>query len=151
MATYTADAAQSYVQPRQTEKGVVTMIANLTANGNSVSTGDIYWMAKVPNGAMIIDLKAFGRSSGTGGIVFSVGLTSSASLFGAFTISATHQYSSLNAQASATQNLPYMVSLSDDAATQYITLAMTVASGTVTNTASFGMMVQYVMRGAAGP
>lgn len=151
MATKTADAAQDYVQPRADYRGMTTMVANYTAAGSTISSGDVFWMLKIPNKAMITDIKGWGRSSGTGGIVFNVGTTGSATLFGPMTISATHQYVSLTGGASATQQLPYFVSLSDDAALQYVTIALTMASGTATATGSFGVLVSYLMPGNAGP
>ena len=151
MATKTADAGHDYVQPRANFDGVTSMISNYVASGATMSSGDVFWMLKVPHGATIVDMRAWGRTSGTGGVVFNVGTTGSASLFGPFTISATHQYVTLTGGASATQNFPYVVSLSDDAATRHVTLAMTVASGTATATGSFGLMVSYLMPGTAGP
>jgi hypothetical protein len=122
------------------------MVAQYVASGATVSSGDVFWMLKIPDGAMITDVRGFGRAAGGGGIVFNVGTTGSASLFGTFTISATHQFVSVTGT-----GLPYQVSLSDDAATDYITLTVTQASGTATATASFGVMVEYLMRGNAGP
>lgn len=152
MATKTADAGHDYVQPRANpQQGITTMVANYAANGSTISSGDVFWMLKVPHGATIFDMRAWGRSSGTGGIVFNVGTTGSASLFGPFTISATHQYVTLTSGASATQQFPYLVSLSDDAATRHVTLAFTVASGTATATGSFGLMVSYTLPGQGTP
>lgn len=151
MATKTADAGHDYVQPRSDYRGITTMISTAIANGTSISTGDVYWMLKIPNRAIITDLRGFGRSSGTAGIVFNVGTTGSASLFGPFTISTTQQYVNLTSGASATQVFPYAVSLSDDAAVQFVTLAMTVASGSITATGTFGLIASYVMPGNAGP
>lgn len=151
MATKTADAAHDYVQPRSNYTGLTTMVATYNAANATMSSGDVFWMMKIPNGAMITDMKWFGRTSGTGGVVFSIGTTGSASLFGAATLSATHQYIGLTSGASATQQFPYRVSLSDDASAQYVTLAATVASGTATATGSFGLLVSYLMPGAAGP
>lgn len=151
MATKTADAAQDYAPVRANYSGQTSMLASYTAAGGTLSSGDVFWMVKVPNKSWITDLRFWGRSSGVGGVVFNVGTTGSASLFGPATISATHQYISLNSGASATQNLPYYVSLSDDAATQYVTLALTVASGTATATGSFGMLVSYFTQGTGAP
>lgn len=151
MATKTADAAHDYVQPRAVYSGVTAVVSNYTAGGATISSGDVFWMAKIPNKAVITGLRGWGRAAGTGGIVFNVGTTGSASLFGPFTISATHQYVSLTTGASATQQFPYAVSLSDDAAQQFVTLTLTVASGTATATGSFGLMVEYLMPGNAGP
>lgn len=152
MATKTADAGHDYVQPRgNPQQGLVTMISNYVANGATISSGDVFWMCKVPHGATITDMRAWGRSSGTGGIVFNVGTTTSATLFGPFTISATHQFVGLTGGASATQQFPFLVSLSDDAAVRHVTLAFTMASGTATATGSFGLMVSYTMPGQGTP
>lgn len=153
MATKTADAAHDYVQPRSNYGGTTVMVSNYTANGSTISSGDVFLLAKVPNGATITDLKWFGRSAGAGGIVFNLGTTGSASLFGPATISATHQYITIGqtAGSSATTQFPYRVALSDDAASQFVTLAATMASGTATATGSFGLMVTYLMPGQAGP
>lgn len=152
MATKTADAAHDYIQPRASARqGATHIVSNYTANAATMSSGDVFWMAKIPHGATIYDLRAWGRTSGTGGVVFNVGTTGSASLFGPFTISATHQFVTLTSGASATQNFPYAISLSDDAMPRYVTLAFTVASGTATATGSFGLMVSYLMPGTAGP
>lgn len=146
MATKTADAGHDYVQPRDNPGGKVAIVSRYVASGATVSSGDVYYMAKIPNGALITDIRGFGMSAGVGGIVFSVGTTASASLFGTFTISATHQF--VNALGTG---LPYQVSLSDDAAAQYVILTFTQASGTATATASFGVIAEYYMPGAAGP
>lgn len=147
MATKTADAGHDYVQPRVVYSGKTGIYSQYVANGATVSSGDVYYMAKVPDKAVITDIRGFGRSAGVGGIVFNVGTTGSASLFGTFTISATHQFASVLGT-----GLPYQVSLSDDAATDYVILAFTQASGTATATASFGVMVEYfVGAGNAGP
>ena len=151
MATKTMDAAHDYVQPRANYDGITYMVSNYTAGGSTISSGDVFWAAKVPHGATIVDLRFWGRAAGVGGIVFNVGTTGSASLFGPATISATHQYISLTGGASATQQFPYRVSLSDDATPQSVTLALTVASGTATATGSFGLMVGYLMPGNSGP
>lgn len=151
MATKTADAAHDYVQPRSFHAGTTTIISRYQADAATISSGDVFWMCKVPHGATITSIIGYGKSAGVGGIVFNVGTTGSASLFGPFTISATAQYVTLTSGASATQQFPYAVSLSDDAATRYVTLAMTMASGTATATGSFGLVVTYLMPGAAGP
>lgn len=150
MATKTADAAHDYVTPRVNYRGRTTIISRYEAGGSTISSGDVFWMCKIPNGATIVNLQGYGKG-GSSGIVFNVGTTGSASLFGPFTISATHQFVSLTGGASATQQFPYKVSLSDDAATQYVTLALTMASGTATATGSFGLIVDYLMPGNAGP
>lgn len=146
MATKTADAGHDYVQPRDNPKGKVGVVSSYVASGATVSSGDVFNMLKIPHGATITDLRGFGRSAGVGGIVFNVGDSGSASRFGTFTISATHQFAAVLGT-----GLPYTVSISDDAASQYLTLLFTQASGTATATASFGILAEYYMPGAAGP
>lgn len=147
MATKTADAGHDYVQPRENNRqGVTQVLSSYVASGATVSNGDVFLMAKVPNGATITDIRGMGRSAGVGGIVFNVGTTGTATLFGTFTISATHQFVAVTGT-----GLPYLVSLSDDAATQFVTLTFTQTSGTATATASFGLLVSYLMPGSAGP
>lgn len=149
MATYTADAAQGGLI-RAVYDGVTTVVSTYIANGTSISTGDIYVMANVPNGATIIGLTTWGRSLNTGGIVFDLGYISSAlttnSVFGQFTISATDQY-----VVRTPTTLPFTVALSDDAANQFVTVRAVVASGTITNTGTFGLVIQYAVRGAGRP
>jgi hypothetical protein len=154
MATKTADAGHDFVQPRSNYDGITYIVSNYTANGSTVSAGDVFWMAKVPTGAVIVDMRWFGRSSASGGTVFNIGTTGSASLFGPATISATHQYIQIGQTAgtSGTQQFPYAISLSDDAATRHVTIAVTVATATSpTATASFGLLIGYLMPGQAGP
>lgn len=146
MATYTADAAQSWAQPRVNEDAPTQAYGLYIANGVTISSGDVYQMVKIPNGAIITDIRFHGRSSGTGGIVFNLGISGNATLFGPVTISATDQYISVNG-ASATLNLPYLVSVSDDTQPQHLVLQLTQASGTATATGTFGLIVSYLTRG----
>lgn len=149
MAAYTADAGQAGAPVRLNHVGITAVKSTYNAAGVTVSSGDTYLMAKIPNGVEIVRLGFFGRSSGTGGIVFNLGTSADASLFGAVTISGTTQFIQVN-NASATQQLPYKVSLSDDAVPLYRPLLLTVASGTGTATASFGLLVEYLAPGQAG-
>lgn len=149
MATYTADAAQSYVQPRLNYRGKTSIISRYDAGGVTISSGDVYLMCKIPHGATIIGAQGYGKAGGS--IVFSFGTPASASLFGTFTISATHQYVNLTTGASATQQFPYTVSLSDAATPRYVYLALTMASGSTTATGSFGLVIDYLMPGNSAP
>lgn len=147
MATYTADQAQANFSARAYYVGTNVGHGKYQAGGVTISSGDVYQMVKVPNGALITDVRFYGKAAGVGGIVFTLGTSADASLFGSVTISATHQFVSVNG-ASATQQMPYQVSLSDDATPQHIVLQLTQASGTATATGSFGLVVSYVMKGA---
>lgn len=147
MATKTADAGHDYIQPRANNRQGATWVeSEYVAGGATISSGDVFQMVHVPHGALITDLRGFGRSAGTGGIVFNVGTSGSASLFGTFTISATHQFVNVTGTA-----LPYRVSISDDVEPKQITVLFTQASGTATATGSFGLVITYLMPGAGGP
>lgn len=146
MATYTADAAQTGIQPRLAADGVTYVKGTYVQSGVTVSTGDTYQMAKIPHGVSVVDIKYFGRLGQTAQVIFDLGITGSLSLFGKMTVSATDLY-----QTSTAGVLPYNVSLSDDAANQFITLLAT--AGTVTSataTGTFGVVVAYVRRGTGG-
>lgn len=149
MATYTADAAQNGFI-RELHSGETVVVARYIANGVTISTGDVYQMCRVPNGATITGINYYGRSSGTGGIVFDLGYQSTAlntlSVFGKATISATDQY-----VAGAVAGLPFTVSVSDDAASQFVMLTLQPASGTATATGTFGLVVRYTRAGAGRP
>ena len=155
MATYTGDGAQSYINPRYNEDGPTVAYSLYVANNVSISTGDVYQMVKVPNGAVIVDIKFHGRSSGTAGIVFNLGINAAnsngtagtASTFGPVTISTTDQFIQVGAGASATLTLPWTVSISDDTTPSHAVMSLTVASGTITNTGTFGLIVTYLTRG----
>lgn len=147
MATYTADAAQTGIQPRLSADGVTYVKAAYIANGTTISVGDTYQLCKIPHGVSIVDLKYYGRSSGAAATIFDLGISGSLSVFGKMTISSTDQYIT----SSANNGLPYNVSLSDDAANQYITLLATcTTSASPTNTGTFGVVVAYVRRGTGG-
>jgi hypothetical protein len=149
MATYTADAAQSFTPPRFNEDAPTIAEGFFTANGSVAgSSGDVIQMVKIPNGAVIYDIKFAGRVSGTGGQVWNLGTSGSASLFGPVTVSATDQYITVNG-ASATTQLPYVVSVSDDTQPQHLVLQLSLSSGTATNTGTYRLIVTYAMRGQA--
>ncbi|MEN9704969.1 MAG: hypothetical protein RLZZ393_848 [Pseudomonadota bacterium] len=147
MATYTADAG---TLNRLVHVGENVVVSRYISNGVTMSVGDVYQMCRIPNGATITGMEFYGRSSGTGGIIFDVGYTSSAlntlSVFGKATISATDQKVVVG-----TTTLPSTVSISDDAAQQYWIVTMSVASGTATVTGTFGMIVRYTAAGAGRP
>lgn len=150
MAAKTCDAGQAGAPVRLNESGQTQILSRYDAGSTTISSGDTFIVAKVPNGATIVNIKAGGKSASTGGIVFNLGTSADASYFGPFTISGTHQFVPLTAS-SNTVNLPYTVSLSDDAVPQYLPIIATMASGTATNTGSFSVLIEYLARGAAGP
>ncbi len=74
MATYTADKAQSTVQPRFLHEGMVHEIATYSAS-ITFAVADVVQMVKVPDGAVIHDLWVQSDSveAGTGDVVLAVG------------------------------------------------------------------------------
>jgi hypothetical protein len=148
MATYTADAAQNNFV-REVHVGPTVVVSRYIAGGVTISTGDVYRMVNVPNGATITDVRYYGRAAGVGGIIFDLGYVGSAlttlSVFGKATISATDQI-----QSGALASLPWTVSVSDDA-TPYITLTLQPSAGTATATGTFGLVVTYTRAGAGRP
>lgn len=147
MATYTSDAAHSYVPPRSNEIGYTIAEGYFTWAGTTTSTGDVVQMLKIPNGAVIYDMRWAGRVSGTAGQVYNIGISGTASLFGPATVSGTDQYIALTASASGTAQFPYRVNLSDDAVNQFITILATLASGTNTATGTLRLVAMYAMPG----
>ena len=150
MATYTADAAQAGAPVRAVHTGINVMHGKYVADGVTISDGDVYQMVKVPNGAEILRLGFYGRSGGTGGVIFNLGTSANATQWGTVTVSGTQQFISVN-NASATQALPYKVSLSDGAQPQHLKILLTVETGTGTATGTLGLIVEYLMPGQAGP
>lgn len=148
MATYTADAAQSWAQPRVNEDGPTVIIGQYAANGVTISAGDVYQMVKIPAGAIITGINVYGRAAGVAALTCQLGIPGNATLFGTFTLSATDQYLAIGAGASATQQMPYLVSVSDDTQPQHLVLQITTsATSSVTTTGTLGMVVSYVTRG----
>ena len=130
MATLTAAQAVSGVNPKSHHVGIQSVYAVVSLSA-TVSAGDYYRMCKIPNGARITDVIA-NLKAGTGNDwVASVGLEGSLSDFASATGAAT--------VVRATKNLPYDVSLSDDAAQQfsYATIQVqAVTSGSATGALS---------------
>lgn len=146
MATYTADAAQTGIQPRLAVDGVTIIKATYIAGGVTISNGDVYQLAKIPHGVSIVDVRGFGRTSGIGtGTVIDFGITGSPSLFGKMSITTADNFQILSPT-----SLPYNVSLSDDASNQYIVVQATAGATSATATGTFGVIISYVRRGTGG-
>ncbi len=152
MATYTADAAQGYSQPRYNYNAPTQIVGRYFAGGVTISAGDVYQMVKIPAGALITGINVFGRAAGVAALTCQVGISGNATLFGTVTLSSTDQWLTIGSGASATQVMPYAVSVSDDTQPQHLVLQITTsATSSVTTTGTLGMVVQYLMRGQAGP
>ncbi len=123
----TVDAFQSYVTSATLSAGDVIHYTNL----------------KIPHGATILDLRLYGDTPDGSGI-YQVGLGGgivSGALFGSATVSATP------AVKTQTTALPYVVSVSDDAALRYVypTLTQDGAMTSGTASTSLGVRVTWTM------
>ena len=137
MATLTSTAAAATGVVRANETGVTSITATFNdATAISPSATTIL-MIKVPHGATIIDV--FGTvSSGAATCPFDLGVQGSLSAFaGPGTLGGTVNR--------ATKGIPYDVSLSDDAANQFVYITATVTPGTATTAVEVKVTCNYVM------
>jgi hypothetical protein len=126
-------------------EGTVTVPFNWTANGHTISTSSIVWLAKIPHGAHIVDLKASGWIGCAGDATIDVGLVGETSL--------DYLVDGATTSATATANftvrtgaLPHFVSLSDDTQPRFRYLqAKYVTVATATTTAIIRGSISYVM------
>lgn len=130
-------------QPMRVEVGVNAVAGKLQYNGTTVSASHIVFLAKVPNGATIINGYIAGTSSNAQD-TWKVGFTGDESaLSAAATLSATAQRVSF-------VKCPVKVSLSDSATNQYVTVYLTHNAGTDTATGSLSFLIEYVANAGAG-
>lgn len=143
-STLTSTAAASTGPIRAVHAGVNSVSA--TFADATVMTGAVetsIFMVKVPNGATILDVVG-SVSSGAATCPFVMGINdptdggdTSSSLFAT---SGTIAY-----VCRATKNIPYDVSVSDDAAVQYQYVTMAVTPGTTTTAVEAKLTVLYTM------
>ena len=76
MATKTAAAAQTTIQPKGLRVGLVAVTAtySISAAGQSLSAGDVIQMIKVPAGATVVSLQVSSNHSGIAGFTVGDGL-----------------------------------------------------------------------------
>ena len=145
MATITGTFATA--TPRLNWEGLTVARGLYQASGATVSVSDTYLAVKVPNGATIVD-GYIGGTVGTAATVFKVGTIGANQADNAcgstMTLSATAQLVRFNSA-----QLPYRVSLSDDAVPQWAWVGITVNSSvSVCATASINLVVTYAANGA---
>lgn len=139
MATVTA--SDQLATPRAVHAGVNAVRTTYTQNGATLSASDIILVAKIPNGALVLD----GYMSGTSGAaatILKLGIQSGTEtqFIATGTLSATAQLQRFIGGA-----LPFKVSLSDDANPQYTWVYATMNSGSATVTGSIQFVVSYLM------
>lgn len=141
MATLTSTAAASGRSPRSVHAGVnsVTVYYNSVATQISPSATTIF-LAKIPNKATITDIISY-HTSGAATCPMDIGIEVGATnTLSAFATAATQ-----GAVTRAALGVPYLVSCSDDAVTQYGIVKGTVTPGTATASVKINITINYTM------
>ena len=122
MGTFTAAAAQPRIQPKGYHEGVqaVTGSVSITA---TVSAGDVFIMAKIPNKSRILAIQRNFAAGAGNDWVGAIGLQGSLSAFGTAN-------GATGAVGWAAKALPLDISLSDDAVQQHVNVTVQVQSVT---------------------
>lgn len=127
------------------EKGTNSVPFSWTAGGVTVSASTIVFLAKIPHGAHITDLRGSGWIGNADGATIDIGLVGEASmdyLVDGSAVSAT----ATAALVVRTGALPHFVSLSDDTQPRFRYLQAKFASvASATNTALISGVIEYVM------
>lgn len=141
MATLTASAAASGRSPRAVHAGVNSITVRYNSGATTISpSATTIFLAKIPHGAVIteiVDYHTSGAATCPMDIGIEVGSTNSLS---AFATAATQ-----GAVTRAALGVPYVVSCSNDAVTQYGIVKGTVTPGTATASVKINLTVFYTM------
>jgi len=122
--------------PRYIIGGTVTRYQTYVTTATVSSTDLIYLTnLKIPTGAHVTDVKVYADTP-DGTMIFQLGYTGNATVFGSFTASATPQVFV------KTTGLPHKVSVSDDAANRFVTVLLTGDGAPVSPTASTSITVE---------
>lgn len=127
------------------EKGVTSVPFYWTANGNTISTSSIVFLAKIPHGAHITRLAMAGWIGCAGNADIDVGLVGEASLD--YLVDGSSISNTATAALTVrTGALPHFVSMSDDTQPRFRYLqAKFVSVATATTTAILSGVIEYVM------
>lgn len=140
MATLTATAAASGVQPRAVHAGVNSVSVEYSGSTAISPSATTILMAKIPHGAAILDAVAQ-ISSGAATCPFDIGTSYGGSLAASAIATGGTKASTLR----STKALPLDISLSDDAAVQYKYVTVTVTPGTATTEVEAKLTVFFTM------
>ena len=143
-ATYTATDRPE--PPRLVHISDTFARGTYTHNGaTSLSASDLVFLTKIPTGVYILDGYIKGTTGGDA-TVWKVGVSggggADTTLNAAATLSATAGLKPFDG------NLPFKVSVSDDAANRFVWVYLTRTSGTSTATASIDFVINYAPLGA---
>lgn len=141
MATYSSSVMNG--QPRRVHAGVNGVWGTYSTGATATSVGDIIFLAKIPNGARIINVNC-DHSTGATAQGLSYGLASGTTVGGGASYSA---FVASGAQATnlvaAAGSLPFTISCSDNDPNKYGIFAAKVESGTATTSLVVNFRVTY--------
>jgi hypothetical protein len=150
MATLTADAATAANQPKLSVVGPVVRVFDYYKT-TTLSAGDVVLLdsfARVPHGATIVDCKLSGNTKdGTIIMVPFIRVGSTDTTMGSLTLSAAGRIASVvHSSAADSAHIPFTISVSDDAATRYATVGITIGTtASHTGSTSVSVLLTYVM------
>ncbi len=141
MATYSSSVMAN--QPRRVHVDVNVVHGQVNLGATTDSVGDIIHLAKIPNGAVVTDVRT-DHSTGATATGVSYGLQNGGTAGGVTTYSA---FIASGAQATnlfaAAGVLPYTISLSDNDTLGYAILTAKVESGTATTSLIVNFRLSY--------
>ncbi|MHC4342506.1 MAG: hypothetical protein ACYSX0_20110 [Planctomycetota bacterium] len=125
MATLTAQQAAGNTQPRQHHEGIWAVRSTYSLSGAAASAGDVYLMAKMPNGATLLRTFHWGTNAGNN---FPLTWALGATTLGSATVLSTGSFEGVFGLGAANNPLPLTISLSDGAEPQHVFLTATVGA-----------------------
>lgn len=145
MATVTVSLASSGVQPRTNHHSGVTSFAFASGNVTYGGAGDQLRLARIPNQARILSIVGDVQCAATSvqGAIGIYEVLASGTLSARATLASLSAITAGGAFATGRLNMPYKVSLSDDAAVQYAMLAAVASGGTQSTSFSLNGAVLY--------
>lgn len=137
MATLTATAAASAVEPRNIHAGLQSVSVEYNSGSTAISdSATTVLMCKVPNGATIVDVIEY-HTTGAATCPVDVGVQGALAAFNSAGTQGTANH--------ASTGIPYKVSLSDDATNQFVYVTATPTAGTTTASFKCNLTVMYCM------
>ncbi len=137
MATLTATTFAQ--QPRIVHNGVISVSGSFNAGSTEISaSATTIFLCKIPNKATILDFVEH-HTSGAGTCPVDYGIDGTLSAFASQVTQASVNRASVGA------NIPYTVSLSDDATVNYSIFKATATPGTATASLKINFTVYYTM------
>lgn len=137
MATLTATAAAATGPVRNLHAGVISISSTYSGTTAISPSATTVLMCKIPNRATILDVVGT-VSSGAATCPFTLGVSNGS-------LSSFATGGTITSALRATKGIPYDVSLSDDAAAQFVYVNLTATPGTATTEVEAKVTVLYTM------